>query len=90
MTSHLHVKVIPGASQNKISGWIGEALKIRVRAPPEAGKANAAVIALLSEFLDVPARHLHISAGHASQNKVVEVQGVSDLELISKLSRLVT
>lgn len=90
MNSHLSVKVVPGASQNKIAGWIGDAVKIRVQAPPEKGKANAAVISLLADFLNIPAKHLSICAGHASQNKVVEVQGVSDAELINKLSRLAT
>ena len=90
MNSHLRVKVIPGASQNKIAGWIGDAVKLRVQAPPEEGKANAAVISLLADFLNIPAKHLSICAGHASQNKVVEVQGVSDAELINKLSRLAT
>jgi len=90
MTAHLNVRVIPGASQNKIAGWIGDAVKIRVQAPPEKGKANAAVILLLADFLDIPAKHLSICAGHASQNKVVEVQGVSDAEVISKLSALAT
>ena len=90
MNSHLRVKVIPGASQNKIAGWIGDAVKIRVQAPPEGGKANAAVISLLADFLNIPAKHLSICAGHASQNKVVEVQGVSDAELSNKLSGFAT
>ncbi|HEX5635809.1 MAG TPA: DUF167 domain-containing protein [Gammaproteobacteria bacterium] len=90
MTAYLNVKVIPGASRNKIAGWIGDAVKIRVQAPPEKGKANAAVIALLADFLDIPAKQLSICAGHTSQNKVVEVQGLSDAELISRLSALVT
>lgn len=90
MSAYLNVKVIPGASRNKIAGWIGDAVKIRVQAPPEKGKANAAVIALLADFLDIPAKQLSICAGHTSQNKVVEVQGVSDAELISRLSALVT
>jgi uncharacterized protein (TIGR00251 family) len=90
MNSHLSVKVIPGASQNKIVGWIGNAVKIRVQAPPEKGKANAAVISLLADFLNIPAKRLSICAGHASQNKIVEVQGVSDAELINKLSGLAT
>ena len=72
------------------TGWIGDAVKIRVQAPPEKGKANAAVISLLADFLNIPAKRLSICAGHASQNKIVEVQGVSDAELINKLSGLAT
>ena len=90
MTARFNVKVIPGASRNKIAGWIGDAVKIRVQAPPEKGKANAAVISLLADLLEIPAKRISICAGHASQNKVVEVQGVSDAELIAKLSALAT
>ncbi len=88
--SQLRVKIIPGSTQNKIVGWLGDAVKIRVQAPPEKGKANAAVISLLADFLDIPARQLSICAGHASPNKVVEVQGVSAAELTSKLAGFAT
>jgi len=86
--SQLRVKVIPGATQNKIAGWLGDAVKIRVQAPPEKGKANAAVISVLAEFLDVPAKQLSICAGHTSQYKVVAVQGLSAAELAGRLAGL--
>ncbi len=44
----LKVKVVPGASRTQLSGWLGDMLKVRVSAPPEKGKANAAVEALLA------------------------------------------
>lgn len=88
--AYLRVKVIPGATQNKIAGWLGDAVKIRVQAPAEKGKANAAVISLLADFLDVPPKRLSICAGHASQNKVVEVQELSAAELLKKLAGLAT
>lgn len=90
MKSRLRVKVVPGASQSKIAGLLGEVVKIRVQAPPEKGKANGAVLKILAEFLEVPVKQLSICTGHTSQNKVVEVQGVSDAELTIKLSQLAT
>ena len=73
----LQVKVVPGASRNEVTGWLGEALKIRVQAPPEKGKANKAVIRILSELLEVPRRQIELVRGAGSQNKVFAVDGRS-------------
>jgi uncharacterized protein (TIGR00251 family) len=88
LTTRLTIKVIPGASQTKIAGLLGDALKIRIQAPPEKGKANVAVIAVLAKFLRVPAHQISIYSGATSQTKVVEIQGLSSAELASKLSTL--
>ena len=90
MKSRLSVKVVPGASQSKIAGLLGDSVKIRVQAPPEKGKANEAVLSLLAKFLGVSVNQLSICTGHTSANKVIEVQGVSDAELTTKLSQLAT
>jgi uncharacterized protein len=88
MTSRLTVKVVPGSSQNIIVGLLGDVLKIRVQAPPEKGKANAAVLKLVSEFLGVAEKRLSIQTGHASPAKVVEVKGLSGDDLRRKLAEL--
>lgn len=90
MTARLTVKVIPGASQTKIAGLLGDALKIRVQAQPEKGKANTAVLEILAVFLGVSVHQLTICTGHTSQIKVVEIEGVSDAELARKLSEFAT
>ena len=90
MTARLTVKVIPGASQTKIAGLLGNALKIRVQAQPEKGKANTAVLEILAVFLGVSVHQLTIYTGHTSQTKVIEVEGVSDAELARKLSEFAT
>jgi uncharacterized protein len=90
MTTRLIVKVVPGASQDKIVGFLGQALKIRLHAPPEKGKANQSLIALLATHLNLPATNINICSGHTSRTKVVEIQGVSDVELTNKLARLAT
>jgi uncharacterized protein len=48
-----------------------------VSPPAEAGKANAAVLALLAGALDVPRRHLTLTSGQASRDKVVALEGLS-------------
>jgi uncharacterized protein (TIGR00251 family) len=82
----LELKIIPGAAQDKVVGLLGDALKIRVRAQPERGKANTAVIATLAKFLGLPEAALSICSGHTSANKVVEIQGLSRADLDHKLN----
>jgi uncharacterized protein YggU (UPF0235/DUF167 family) len=85
----LKLKVVPGASQSGISGWLGEMLKVRVSAPPEKGKANAAVEALVARALDLPAGSARIISGAGSQQKVIEICGLSEAEILEKLGTIV-
>ena len=62
----LNVKVVPGPSRNQIVGWLGDALKIKVTAPPEKGKANEAVIEMLADHLGISINNITIESGHSS------------------------
>jgi uncharacterized protein (TIGR00251 family) len=73
----LAIKVVPGASRTEVAGVLGDRLKVRVAAPPEGGKANRALVEVLSRWLGV--RDVEIVAGHSSAEKVVRVSGVSAL-----------
>ena len=75
-TSRLELKVVPGASRAGIAGWLGDKLKIRVSAPPERGRANAAVLELLAGALGIPEERVRIVAGTSSARKVVEIDGL--------------
>ncbi len=70
----IRVKVVPGASGDRIVGPLGDALKIRVSAPPERGKANAAVTGLLADALGVSAKSVSVVSGMTSPHKVVLVK----------------
>jgi len=72
------VKVVPGSSRDQIVGWLGDALKIKVTAPPEKGKANERVVELLAGALGIDAADVAIVAGHASPSKVVAIAGLDD------------
>ena len=76
----LQVKVVPGASRDEVTGWLGEALKIRVQAPPEKGEANKAVIRILAKLLEVPRQQIELVRGAGSPNKVFAVSGCSKQE----------
>lgn len=77
--------MVPGASRTELSGWLGDILKVRVSAPPEKGKANAAVEALLARELGLPVKSVRIASGQASQQKLVEIEDLSAAELRRKL-----
>ena len=70
------VRVVPRASKNEISGRHGEAVKIRLTAPPVEGAANEALISFLSEILGVRKSQIEILSGHASRDKIVCVVGL--------------
>jgi uncharacterized protein (TIGR00251 family) len=76
--ARLKVKVVPGSSRDQIMGWLGDALKIKVAAPPEKGKANAAVAELLAKWLGISTDDIAIESGHSSPSKVVTIKGMDD------------
>lgn len=73
----LAIKAVPGARRDEIAGRLGDRLKVRVAAPPEDGKANAAICALISAALGVRARDVQVVAGHSRAEKVLEITGAS-------------
>ena len=77
VSCRLKVKAVPGASRSEIVGRLGEALKIRVAAPPEGGKANRETLELLAERLGLPAASVTLVSGAASPAKVVELRGIT-------------
>lgn len=81
----LPIKVVPGSSREAIE-WLGGTLKVRVTAPAERGRANAAVERLVAKALDLPKDAARIVSGRASARKVVEISGLSDAELRERLA----
>ena len=70
----LHIQ--PGAKKTEIAGLHGEALKIRLAAPPVDGKANAALIAFLAKTCGVPKSAVKLVSGETSRTKRVRLTGV--------------
>ena len=80
------VHVQPRASRSEIVGLQGDALKVRLAAPPVDGAANVALVELLAKALGVPRRSVRIVAGVTARGKIVEVGGVN-VENIRRLAR---
>lgn len=71
----VRVKAVPGASRDAIAGALGDRLKVRVSAPPEGGKANAAIGELLAEACGVPARAVTLESGPSQAQKCFRIRG---------------
>lgn len=74
VTLRLHIQ--PGAKKTEVVGLHGEALKIRLAAPPVDGKANASLIAFLADRLGVAKTSISLLSGDSSRAKRVRVDGV--------------
>jgi uncharacterized protein (TIGR00251 family) len=72
----LRILVQPRASRSEIVGPHGDALKVRLAAPPVDGAANEELIRLLAREYRVPRSAVSIISGHGSRRKVVEIAGV--------------
>jgi hypothetical protein len=80
----LHVQ--PGAKKTEICGEHGEALKIRLAAPPVDGKANAALIAWFADCFELPRRSVQLMSGEKNRHKVIELAAQPDEgELLHRL-----
>lgn len=73
ITLVLHVQ--PGAKQTTVAGLHGDALKIRLAAPPLEGRANEALLRFIADFFKVPLRNVELKQGGQSRHKRVEVRG---------------
>lgn len=73
----LPIKAVPNAPRNEITGWLGDALKIKLHAPPVEGKANAELCTFLAQQLGLPKRAVSIATGNTSRLKRVSIEGLS-------------
>ena len=81
----LRVNVQPRASRTEIAGWRDDVLRVRVTAPPEDGRANAALIDLIAGALDVSKSHVAVVRGHASREKTLGIEGLTSAEVRRRL-----
>jgi len=81
----LSIKAVPGAKRNQIAGPLGDRLKVKVSAPPEGGKANEAICALLASALGVKSRDVAVVGGATNPEKSIRVRGLSASEVARRL-----
>ena len=86
-SSVLQIRVIPRSPRTYVDGRRGDAILVRLNAPPVDGAANDALIAFLSEVLDVPRRSIAIVSGLTSRDKRVKVTGIDEQSARARLLR---
>lgn len=87
-SSTLAIKAIPNAPRSEIVGWLGDALKVKVHAPPVEGRANEVLCAFLADSLNVPRRSVAVLRGDTSRQKLVRFDGLTPDELKTRLASL--
>jgi uncharacterized protein len=79
------VRVTPAASRDALLGWQGDVLRLSVAAPAQRGKANEALLRLLSTALGLPRQRLRIVRGQTSRQKVIAIEGLDEAQVRARL-----
>ncbi|MCC6415530.1 MAG: DUF167 domain-containing protein [Opitutaceae bacterium] len=84
----LTIKAVPNAPRSEVVGWMGDTLKVRLKAPPVDGKANAELCRFLAEILTLPKSAVTLATGGSSRAKRVRIEGCTIAEACTRLDRL--
>ncbi len=76
------VKVVPRSSRTEIAGTEGDALRIRLKAPPVEGRANEALIEFLANTFRIGKANVEIVRGETGRHKLVRLKGVRGEQLV--------
>lgn len=93
MIGRVAIRLTPGAAVDRIDGWGVDpegrpVLKVRVRARPVEGEANAALILFLAKSLSIPRSAVSLARGGQSRLKMIRVEGFDDEALKANLTGL--
>ena len=80
------VRVVPRSSRNAVAGWEADgSIKIKVQTPPEDGRANREVCALLARTLGLPVAAVRLESGTRARIKVLHIEGLDLTDVRAKL-----
>ena len=83
--AQMRLRIIPRAPRNRVDGPLGDALKIRLQAPPVDGEANQALVRYLADRLEVSRSAIRLVAGATGRNKIVLVNSLSARQVQERL-----
>lgn len=81
----LKVRAVPNAKKTQLVGFLGDAVKIKVQAVPEGGRANKELEGFLAENLSLPRKNVSVHVGETSRDKLIRIEGISRDEAFKKL-----
>lgn len=81
------VRVQPRASSTQLAGIYGEALKVRLSAPPVDGAANEMLVIFLAKIFSVPRYDVRILAGETARSKLIEIRGITEHDVRDAATR---
>ncbi len=84
--TRLAIHVVPRASKSEICDYQGDALKVRLQAPPVEGKANKALCAFIAEKLGLPLRDVTFASGTTSRHKTLRIPSLLPSEVMMRLA----
>jgi uncharacterized protein (TIGR00251 family) len=82
------VEVTPRSREAGVVGRRGDALRVKVVAPPAGGRANKELVGVLAEFFAVRRGAVRVVRGASSRRKVVEIEGLGDAEVAAATASL--
>ena len=80
------IQTTPNAPRSQIVGWLGDRLKVKVKAPAVEGKANAELLRFLAEHFGVRASAVRILRGETARLKTVQIDGVEEGEFRQRIA----
>lgn len=86
ITLTLHIQ--PGAKRTEFAGLHGDALKIRLAAPPLEGRANACLIEFMADFCGLAKRDVSLLSGESSRHKVLRIEACRSADSAALHARL--
>lgn len=81
----IELKVIPNAPRDEVAGRLGDAIKVKLRAPALEGRANEALTEFIAGRLSVPRRAVMLLRGEKSRHKVLRIDGLACEEAMRRL-----
>ena len=86
----ISVRLHPNATKNELVGFSDGVWVVKISAPPVKGKANKELISFLSKILGVGKSSVSIARGHTSRSKLIAVDGLTQEEIMKRLSASVS